>query len=911
MLRLRITTINIISVLLISSFFSVCIGYLLIYMPLKNRNDNIAHEREIYISRQKEYIRDNVHNIIKMIDALREDAIDNHRTTMMARLESLVQSSEPAAEIVSQQLLEQCFSMWCNDKYAAWCGLVNYHGGIILERSSANLAATDAPSHNTMLATIIEQTLKTEHAVAIDSEMDHLVVVAMKVPALDAIVVLATPKHCVERQVQKDLFHHLAQIRFGENSYGYYFVIGKDRQPLLFAINDPPYHADMSCLPQPKNTAQLISEISALIDQTGDGFHSYLFQNPAKNGRVEEKIAYVAHYKPWDWIVGTGFYHSDLIEGFAAIDSRMLKDRHTKITTGAWLLFFNLLVSLAIVIWINRHISRLEHQRLEEMHELEQYKKLLDLSCLVSRSDPAGIITYANETFQKISGYSLEEMMGKPHNLFRHPGTPRKVFKVLWETIQSGKVWRGATKNMAKDGHEFYTQQVIMPITDSDGKIREYIAARVDITELLKKQEQLNLAFATDTLTALGSRLKLIKDLEQVTGAASMALIDYNNFHGINKFYGLHVGDRALIHMSETLSREFAESETRLYRLNADIFAILGDEAAMKPQRFIDLVNRFPSWPFYADEERTTLVPLAITVGLACASENLLTCADIANKEAKKNNLQFNFYDPSTANIREYQEKMVWIEEVRCALNDDRIVAFFQPIVEMSSGTVVKYECLMRLQKEDGSIIAPGAFLSVLQQTPYYVFMTHAMIKQACSVFSNRTCSFSINFSVDDLLRKETLNYLLETAKRFDVFDRLVIEVVETENIHNYDYALETLISLKELGCRISIDDFGTGYANFSYLTKMNADIVKIDGSLVQALGESESTRELVASIVRFAHSCGMQVVAEFIDRSEIAALVKELGCDYGQGYLYSPALAESELPPCPPKSSRIEHPGT
>lgn len=904
MYSLRTTTVNIISVLLISCFFSLCIGYLLIYLPVKNHETNIANARDLYIERQKENIRDNVTNIIKMIDSFREDAIDNYRNTLLTRLEYLKETSSHTTGIVSyQQQLGQLFALWCSDRHATWCGLIDQNGALILQRSSATFPATDNLQHKETLNTITEQTSITEQATIVDAKMADLILVAVKLPALNATMVLAAPRDCVEHQVKKNLFHYLAQIRFGENNYGYFFVIGKERLPLLFAINEPPYHEDLSCLPQPNDSAALLSKFSTIIDHSGEGFHTYMFQNPANNGAVEEKVAYVANYKPWDWIIGTGFYLSDLAEGFSAIKTRMLQERHSKIVTGSWLLLLNLLVSLAIVMWINRRINELEHQRLEEMHQLEQYKKLLDLSCLVSRSDPDGVITYANETFQKISGYSLDEMVGKPHNLFRHPGTPRKVFKVLWETIQSGKVWRGATKNLAKDGHEFFTQQVIMPITDSEGKICEYIAARVDITELLNKQEQLNLAFATDTLTALGSRLKLIKDLDQVTGSACLALIDYNNFHGINKLYGLHVGDRALIHMSETLSREFAESEIRLYRLNADIFAVLGAESFMAPQRFASLVNHFPGWPFYADTEQSIPVPLAITIGLACASENLLTCADIAHKEAKHKNLQFNFYDPSTANVKEYQEKMVWIEEVRCALNDERIVAFFQPIVELASGNIVKYESLMRLQKEDGCIISPGAFLSILQQTPYYVFMTHAMIEQACSAFSNRSCSFSINFSVDDLLRKETVKYLLETAKRFAVFDRLVIEVVETENIHNYDDALATLNTLKELGCKISIDDFGTGYANFSYLTKMNADIVKIDGSLVQAIGASDSTKELVASIVRFAHSSGMKVVAEFIDRPELAALIEQLGCDYGQGYLYSPPVPEQELPPCAKKA--------
>ncbi|MBN2644693.1 MAG: EAL domain-containing protein [Desulfuromonadaceae bacterium] len=902
MLRARITTINLLYSLFSTLFLAGSVGYFLIVRPLQSQEAEFNAAREVYVEQQKEQVRDNVHSVLSLIESSHQQArnrLDEELRSLAVEAQSMVASLGQRADvdIVLKEFLRHL--QWQHKNYCSV--MISAGGDVLYQRSSADAHSAQALFSHVSAESILRAVQQSDAPLSLQLTREPYHVVAAWLPEINQALILAVPETCVANEVQMAIFSYLAKVRFGEGDYGYYFVIDENQEkPLLIAIRPTPFRRDGEPLPVLSGNAQLIEGLKTAVQSGGEGFYRYTYANPARQDQLEEKISFVARYPVWNWIVGTGFYLSDLETGFSAIEQRLKAEREKKILGGVVLLVLNLIFSLFLASWINRHINKLEQQRQAEMHELEQYKKLIDLSCLVSKSDLAGNITYANEAFQQVSGYSLDEMLGKPHNLFRHPATPRAVFKGLWQTIQAGRVWRGETKNRAKDGSDFYTQQVIMPIQGRNGRIREYIAARHDITELLQKREQLSLAFSTDSLTALGSRFKLMQDVAALEDCACLILLDVISFHGINRLYGQEVGDRALVHTSKLLTQDLSDELTTCYRLNADVFAVLGrgDEAALN-ERIQGFLQRFPNALFYGDAAQQVVVPLALTAGMACVEENLLTCADIALKEAKRLKVQLFRYDPSSANREEYQEKMEIIDGVRQALNDGRILAYFQPIIDLESGKIVKFETLMRWKKPDGTIVAPGIFLPILKQTPYYVFMTHAIIEQSCELFRDKPCCFSVNFSVDDLLRKETVQLLVDTMQRYGVSKRLVLEVVETENIHNYDEALATLHYLKQLGCRISIDDFGSGYANFSYLTQVQADVIKIDGSLVQAVNKDEKTRELISSIVRFAHNSGMKVVAEFVDSEELAITVKEIGCDFAQGYLYSPPLPRENLPEC------------
>nr|WP_320050681.1 EAL domain-containing protein [uncultured Desulfuromonas sp.] len=916
--KLKITAINLFATILTSIFLSVSVGYFLILQPLSTMKDNVAQVQKNYMEQQKQLVKDNVDLVVEHMRSSRKLHLDDVRLeleqklALIHRLSSSLNLLDISSEL-KQQSLSRCLfdSKWIHG--AGSTLLVGRDRRIIQDSLSQGSFV------NKQHADERKQLYESLH-VLVDTCFNHpdevqwlestfsyenktpknLLSLSAYLKELDCVAVVSMDLDDAMKHVQKDVIELLSNERFGHDQYGYYFVVNAHDQLILNPAHSPSYHDDLSALPQSDENKALFRQLKNISRQSGQAFFRYDYVNPNHDNQLEEKQTYVVFFSPWNWTLGAGFYmteHKKQLEEGILLANRASQE---KINQGIWLLALNLLFGLTVALYVNRHINRLDHNRQAHMHELEQYKKLLDLSCMVSKGDLKGHITYTNESFQQVTGYTAEEMLGKPHNLFRHPSTPKKVFKELWDTIQAGKVWRGSSKNLGKNGKPFYTQQVIMPITDDTGEILEYIAARYDITELLEKREQLQLAFSTDTVTALGSRFKLLRDIERGPASQCLALIDMASFHGVNKLYGTDVGDSILKYIGESLSLYYGGSKSTLYRLNADVFAVLSPTTEGFSEQLKSFLDLFSQKNFPLEDEKNTEVPVTLTAGIACCQENLLTCSDSALKEAKRKNKQLMIYNQELADSDEYKQKMYWIDTVQQAMTEGRLVAYYQPIIDLSSGQICKFETLMRLLDRDGKPVAPGLFLPVLKQTHFYAYMTHAMIEQACAFFKDKHCHFSINFTVDDLLRKETVQLIVDTALRYDVIDRLVLEVVETENIQNYDQALDTIRYLKGLGCQISIDDFGSGYSNFSYLTQVSADVIKIDGSLIQEINKDERTRELISSIIQFAHRSQMKVVAEFIDSEAILQSVKEIGCDMGQGYHFSPPLAASEIPPCP-----------
>lgn len=524
-----------------------------------------------------------------------------------------------------------------------------------------------------------------------------------------------------------------------------------------------------------------------------------------------------------------------------------------------------------------------DQQLIENLTLFEEYKRVLDESSIVSKTNALGEITFVNDKFCEISGYSKQELIGADHNIVTHPDMPRAFFAHMWKTIQSKHVFKGIIKNKNKFGKTYYVDTTILPIVDHTGDIVEYISVRHDVTKIYEQDlviHQQN----TDQLTGLPNRNKLSFDIiDAITPA--LALINIDQFRDINESYGADIGDQVLTEVARRLTLE-QEINITPYRITGDTFALLAigntplDQFIEKTKLFI---NELKSTPFDVGGEH---IALSATAGISTNSEKLLPDAEIAHLHAKTKSLTYTVFDENLPIYKERFKNIQTTQAIKEAINNDRVVVFGQKIVSNTS-SVVKYETLMRIEKENGELISPFCFLDQAKKAKLYPMLTKAMIKKSCSYFQGNDIEFAINLMYEDIANHDTINYLFETIEATSTGHRLTIEIVETEGIEGFQDVEDFIEKAKTLGCKIAIDDFGTGYSNFEYLTKLDIDILKIDGSLIKNIHLDKNLHLTVKTIVNFAKVLGIEVVAEFVHCQEVQTIVKSLNIEYSQGYLF------------------------
>ena len=543
----------------------------------------------------------------------------------------------------------------------------------------------------------------------------------------------------------------------------------------------------------------------------------------------------------------------------------------------------------------NDEIGILANRLFYESNELKKnlafyqsFQKATSEGNMVSRSNLEGIITYVNDEFCKATGYTKEEVLGKPHNIIRHPDTPKSTFKNLWKTIQSNKVWSGIIKNKKKDGSAYWVDSSISPLVNEEGEIVEYIAIRHDITELINQREEIQRSAQTDTLTGYGNRSKLLEDIKTAQNP-SLIIINIDNFREINDFYGNSFGDKVIISLSKLISNNFNfDSNIELYRIQGDEFAILNrrtnkDNCVKVINELIQDISKTNL--FINDEE----ISIQITASLSFENiEELFVTADMTMKIAKKENKNLLVYHENLGLNKEYQNNLKWTGKLKSAIKDDRLVPFYQPIVNNSNGKWEKYESLVRIIDDDGQIISPFFFLDIAKRTKNYINLTKIVIQKSFETFKDGDVEFSINLTIQDIMDTGLNEFIFEKLREFNNGHRVVFEIVESEGIENFDTILEFIKGVKEYGCKIAIDDFGTGYSNFEYLLQLKADYIKIDGSMIKDIDKDEDARIVVSTVVDFAKKMKIKTIAEFVENEAIETIVKDMGVDYCQGYHFS-----------------------
>lgn len=540
-------------------------------------------------------------------------------------------------------------------------------------------------------------------------------------------------------------------------------------------------------------------------------------------------------------------------------------------------------------------MSRLTNAIVSELEQtiktLDTYKIALDANSIVSKTDTNGIITYVNDLFVKISGFTKDELIGKSHRLIKHPDVPNAIYQDLWQTILSGKVWKGMMTNQTKSGEAYYVDTTIIPLFDEKHNIVEFISTRTDLTKIINQRQQIQRQ-TTDELTKLPNRIKLFEDIE-VLQNPHIALFNINSFGEINRFYGFEIGNAVLKEFAYVLGEVFTNAHYKLYKLSADNFAIVSTEE--KIETFCSHIKKaiihIHQHEFLAD---TQGILSRVTVGIATNKTQLLSRAEEALKQARVRNVDWFLSTEQEEAI--HLQNFQMLNTLKKAIENDRITPYYQAIVSLETGLVQKYESLIRLIDEEGKVHSPAFFLDIAKKSKYYSTLTRIMIQKTLKDFEKRTESISINLSAEDIEDEKTVSFIKNSIVAFPNPSRITFELTETEAIKDYYSITNFIQSLKTLNVQIAIDDFGSGYSNFAYLAQFNAHFLKIDGTLIKRIVTDANVYQIVAAINNFAKKLGMQTVAEFVSDSEINEMVKALKIDFAQGYFYAKPLPIDKL---------------
>jgi PAS domain S-box-containing protein/diguanylate cyclase (GGDEF)-like protein len=469
---------------------------------------------------------------------------------------------------------------------------------------------------------------------------------------------------------------------------------------------------------------------------------------------------------------------------------------------------------------------------------LEEYKDIVDRSNYISKTNLKGQIIYVNDKFENLTGYKLEDIKGKSHSIMRHPEMRKSFYERLWKTILNKGTWHGVIKNYSKSGEVFYVETTISPILDKDDNIVEFISISNNITQLVQNKKELQKQLITDRLTKIYNRLKLKNDLLNAS-ESTLILINVDNFKDINNLFGLYFGDQVLIYIANLLKEISTKYICNCYRISADEFMLLFDKdiSIEEIKLVINEIEKILKAEIFSHEEITFDIDLSYGVvqnNFSRDKNMLLSMAEIAMHTARKEHKLFDIYSRDNNLRKNYEHNFKWNKKLKLALEEKRINVFFQPIVNVKDNNIIKYESLVRYIETDGSIIGPNDFLDVAKRSKIYHKITQKVIEISSNVFRDRHETFSINFSIEDLLNEDTIDYLLNKVNEYKLNNRVIIEILESEGIDNYIAVIDIIEKLKMNGIRIAIDDFGSGYSNFSYLISLDIDILKIDGSLIK-----------------------------------------------------------------------------
>jgi len=462
-----------------------------------------------------------------------------------------------------------------------------------------------------------------------------------------------------------------------------------------------------------------------------------------------------------------------------------------------------------------------------------------------------------------------------------------------------------------KLGHEVWVLVGISLLSDAQSDTMQLIFQIQDITDRKRAEQQLVHEANHDALTNLPNRAWFVEEMDSALRDIkrgkeklfAVLFLDLDRFKIINDSIGHLFGDQLLIAIAARL-RKCLRPQDKIARLGGDEFTILVSSIRSYAEAIevAERIQKEVSRPFSLDGYETFTTA---SIGIAFSSvsyerpEDLLRDADTAMYQAKSAGKdQYAIFDKGMHTRAVNRLRLE--SDLRRALDRKEFFIEYQPIVSLDTGQLTGFEALLRWQHPQMGVLYPDSFINVAEETGMIIPMGSWALHEACCQMSRwqKQTSGSLPLSVSVNLSSKQFTHFQFLDQVIQILDEtgiepgcLKLEIIESIVMENVELAAQKLNHLRMLGVGLSIDDFGTGYSSLSYLHRLPIDTLKIDRSFISNIDNNKENREIVRTIIMLAQNLNMEVVAEGIEKDEQIERLRELECDYGQGYLFSRAI--------------------
>lgn len=529
-------------------------------------------------------------------------------------------------------------------------------------------------------------------------------------------------------------------------------------------------------------------------------------------------------------------------------------------------------------------------------------------------TDENGLVVSVNPAFTEITGYSLSEVLGRSMNILSSGRQSKSFYRKMWQQLRSTGRWQGDIWNRRKNGEEYAERLNISTCYNEDGTVYRRIGLFFDITTHKEREEDIWRQANYDHLTELPNRQLFQKRLQQAmqesdeTGKDfALIFLDLDLFKDVNDTFGHDVGDLLLRETAKRLLGCVRNNQDTVARIGGDEFTVIVtnvvDQAIVN--RICEDILRAIAQPYcLGDDVANVSVSIGVTMYPEDASDasELLKNADMAMYGAKDSGRnQYCYFIPAMSEAIE--ARMRFSESLQRAIDENQFILYYQPIVDMRSGLVVKQEALIRWRHPELGLVPPSEYIPFAEDSGLIVgignWVFKAVLAQAKQWYQEgREQLISINvspaqFYADGVSAEEWIRHVNEAGVPTQM---IVIEITERLLLENNPVITQILTKLRTAGFRIALDDFGTGFSSLTYLKRYPIDIIKIDQSFVRNLASDSEDLALCEAMIVMAKKLGLEVIAEGVEGPQQEELLLQAGCSLGQGYLYSRPVPVHEL---------------